>query len=83
MGLSQKVSRHQLSSQKKIYAIIALISIMYSGLTEILQKYFFTNRYGSIYDFVADIIGCALGMFLFQLLVQKKLKNLKKSDDNI
>lgn len=82
-GYRKKLVDINYPHRKKIYAIIALISIMYSGLTEILQKYFFTNRYGSIYDFVADIIGCALGMFLFQLLVQKKFKKLKKSEDNI
>ena len=82
-GYRKKLLDINYPNRKKIYAIVALISIMYSGLTEILQKYFFINRYGSIYDFVADTIGCALGMFLFQLLVQKKLKKLKKSEDNI
>ncbi len=82
-GYRKKILDINYPHRKKIFIIVALISILYSGLTEILQKYFFTNRYGSIYDFIADTIGCALGIFLFHLLVQKKLKKLKKSEDNI
>ena len=59
------------------------MSILYGGLTELLQKYLFINRYGSIYDFIADTIGCLLGLIFFHFLVQKKLKKLKKSEDNI
>jgi VanZ family protein len=69
--------------RKKLFLIISLISILYGGLTELLQKYLFINRYGSIYDFIADSIGCFIGILLFYFLVQKKLKNLKKSEDNI
>ena len=82
-GYRKKLLDINYPNRKKIYAIVALISIMYSGLTEILQKYFFINRYGSIYDFVADTIGCLLGIIFFHFLVQKKLKKLKKSEDNI
>ena len=69
--------------RKKIFIIIGLISICYGGMTELLQKYLFINRYGSIYDFIADTAGCILGLIFFHLLVQKKLKKLKKSEDNI
>ena len=69
--------------RKKLFLIISLISILYGGLTELLQKYLFINRYGSIYDFIADSIGCFIGILLFYFLVQKKLKILKKSEDNI
>ena len=69
--------------KKSLYTIITLISIAYGGLTEILQKYLFINRYGSIFDFIADTIGCFLGLCMFLFLAQKKLKKLKKSEDNI
>ena len=69
--------------RKRLFLIISLISILYGGLTELLQKYLFINRYGSLYDFIADSIGCFLGIILFHFLVQKKLKKLKKSEDNI
>ena len=66
--------------KQKLLLTISLISILYGGLTELLQKYLFINRYCSLYDFIADIIGCFLGIILFHFLVQKKLK---KSEDNI
>ena len=69
--------------RRKTYIIVGLMSILYGGLTELLQKYLFINRYGSVYDFIADTIGCLLGLIFFHLLVQKKLKKLKKSEDNI
>lgn len=67
----------------KIYLIISTATISYGGLTELLQKYLFTNRYCSVFDFIANTIGCFLGISFFYLLVQKKLKKIKKSEDNI
>ncbi len=52
------------------------MSIAYGGLTEFMQKYVFTNRYGSIFDFIADTIGCILGIIFFLFIVQKKLKKM-------
>ena len=69
--------------RKKILLTISLISILYGGLTELLQKYLFINRYCSLYDFIADTIGCLLGIAAFLFLVQKKIKKLKKSEENI
>ena len=69
--------------KNKLLVIISLICILYGGITELLQKYIFINRYGSIYDFIADTIGVFLGMIFFHFFIQKKLKKLKKSEDNI
>ena len=69
--------------RKRLFIIISLISILYGGLTELLQKHLFINRYCNLYDFIADTIGCLLGIFLFHFLVQKKIKKLKKSEDII
>ncbi len=62
--------------RKKIIITISLISIAYGGLTELMQKYVFINRYGSIFDFIADTIGCILGIIFFLFIVQKKLKKM-------
>ena len=70
-------------NRKRLFLIISLISILYGGLTELLQKYLFINRYCSLYDFLADTIGCLLGIITFHFLVQKKIKKLKKSEENI
>ena len=64
--------------RKRLFLIISLISILYGGLTELLQKYLFINRYCSLYDFIADSIGCFGGIITFHFLVQKKLKKIKK-----
>ena len=69
--------------RKRLFITISLISILYGGLTELLQKYLFINRYCSLYDFLADTVGCFIGIILFHFLVQKKLKKLTKSEDNI
>lgn len=57
----------------KLQWITLAISILYGGLTEILQYYVFVNRYGSVYDFFADVIGCILGVFIFKIIFRKKM----------
>ena len=56
--------------------VTLIVSASYGALTELLQKYVFIGRYGSIYDFFADLIGCVLGIFIFNLAFRKK--NYKK-----
>lgn len=70
--------RDEYCQRDKSYRIVLqlvtfVISVSYGGLTEILQKYLFRGRYGSIYDFYADIIGCVLGIFIFNLAFRKKI----------
>ncbi|MBP5643171.1 MAG: VanZ family protein, partial [Bacteroidales bacterium] len=50
----------------KLQLITLLVSMSYAALTEILQRYVFIGRCGSIYDFFADVIGCVLGIFIFK-----------------
>ena len=69
--------------RNRLFIIISLISILYGGLTEILQKYLFINRFGCYYDFIADTIGCLIGIIIFHFLTQKKLKKLTNSESNI
>ena len=60
----------------RLTVITLIISMAYGALTEALQLYLFKGRYGSIYDFLADVIGCLLGVFIFRLIFRKKiLKN--------
>ncbi len=54
-------------SQTNINLIVFLIGVIYSGASELLQKYVFTYRQCSIYDFTADIIGCFLGLLIIKL----------------
>lgn len=63
--------------RKKLIIITLLITSLYGGLTELLQAYLFIGRYGSVYDFIADVIGCILGIFIYVLVFRKKM--IKKS----
>jgi len=67
------------SYRKKLVLITLGISFFYSGLTELLQTYIFKGRYGSVYDFLADVIGCVLGLFIFKIIFRKKIE--KNSPD--
>ena len=69
--------------RKKIFLSISLATLAYSGITELLQKYLFINRFCSLFDFIANTIGCIIGIIIFHFLMQKKMKKIKKSDDNI
>ena len=57
----------------KLQLLTLLIAMSYGALTELLQIYLFRGRYGSIYDFFADVIGCVLGIFIFKIIFRKKM----------
>jgi len=80
--------RKQLLSQKNSSLIISLLYVLfltmsYGALTELMQKYIFINRYGSYLDFLADSIGCVLGVIAFCFYLKKKNKKIGKSKNNI
>jgi glycopeptide antibiotics resistance protein len=55
--------------------IIALITgIGFGALTEYLQYSMNINRSGNIYDFIANTLGCLLGLALFLILRRKKMR---------
>ncbi|MBR5603743.1 MAG: VanZ family protein [Bacteroidales bacterium] len=72
-GYRKKISSGN-NYKRKVYPLTFFLSMIYGGLTEILQKYIFINRYGSIYDFFADAIGCVIGVIIFNFYAKKKLK---------
>lgn len=57
---------------KTIFALIYSISL--GGITEILQNIMNWGRYGSIYDFIANTIGCFIGVWIFHRIIKKKYK---------
>ena len=67
---------------RKLLVVSSLVTISYAGLTEILQKYVFVGRYGCVYDFIADTIGCILGVLAFMFYC-KKNKKISRSKMNI
>ena len=70
----RKILYNENPYRKKIFWIIASSTIAYGGLTELLQKYLFVNRYCSIFDFIANTIGCVIGIIIFIFICQKKIK---------
>ena len=71
-GYRNKMQTKDKRFMKKMIVLTALFTMSYGGLTEILQKYLFTGRYGSLFDFIADIIGSLLGIAAFLLFYKKK-----------
>jgi VanZ family protein len=58
----------------RVFALTVIGSgIIYGGITELLQAYIFTWRQASVYDFIADSVGCVAGYLLFRYLISKRL----------
>jgi VanZ family protein len=52
--------------------------IAYGGITELLQGYVFIGRTASIYDFIANSVGCIAGYLCFKLVLLKYLEKGEK-----
>jgi VanZ family protein len=60
---------------KNRYVVIigaAIVTILFGLITEMLQRYVFIGRDGSIFDFFADAAGAFLGLMAYYLL---KIRN--------
>lgn len=57
---------------RKIFLLTMAIVLVYGGVIELLQHYFF-NRSGDIFDLLADVAGGMVGCLFY--LPLKKLKN--------
>ena len=82
-GYRKKILSHDVQYIKKSFLLTLLLSVSYGAITELMQKYVFINRFGSIYDFIADAIGCVLGAIVFFLYFKKKVKKNKNTANNI
>ena len=49
------------------------IGIVFGFFMEVLQKYLFIGRSGNLYDVVANILGCLLGLIVFNIFFRKKV----------
>lgn len=74
LGYRKEYCENDKAYRIRLQLITVLISAAYGGLTELLQSYqIFKCRFGSIYDFFADVIGCVLGVLIFKLVFRKKI----------
>ena len=49
-----------------------LIAVIFSGITEILQRFFIPGRICSVYDFIANVVGCFAGYGAYSWRVKRK-----------
>ena len=62
---------------KRNYIIYALgIGIIFGAITEVMQRYVFIGRNANIYDFLANVAGCLLGLAVYYLVNRKLNKNI-------
>ena len=71
-GYRKQFISNGIKYRKKAILLTILISIVYGGLTEILQEHLVPGRTGDAIDFLADIIGTGLGTLLFYLFFHRK-----------
>lgn len=62
--------------RKKLILRVLIIAVIFSALTEVMQKYLIPGRYGSWFDFYADVIGVIIGFFILRWIpcLNKKTK---------
>ncbi len=63
--------------RKKAVWIVMLIGIAYGALTEIMQETLIPSRTGSIYDWIADLIGSVLGAIIAYFFLYGRNKLIK------
>ena len=43
------------------------IGLLFSGITEVIQKFWIFGRVASVYDFIANVAGCLIGWWVFNI----------------
>ena len=71
-GYRRQYQENDDNYRKKAIILACLISVIYGGLTELMQENLVPSRTGSWYDFLADAIGTILGISFFCLFFRKK-----------
>jgi len=54
--------------------IIFLFCLIYGGMLELIQNYWLTDRYGSWFDFIANSVGSASGIWVNTYFKKKDIK---------
>ena len=72
--------RHKSSFLRKNPVFISfLVGMVFAILTEVAQKYVIYGRNGNLYDFMADILGWAIGYLSWHLIRRNDKKKLSTS----
>lgn len=70
IGFAKQHSFYFLFTHSKTASL--LIGIVYGGITEMLQMIVFTERTADVMDFLANSIGCILGIGFFRIIFGKR-----------
>jgi VanZ family protein len=70
VGFTKQHSYIRLYYHAKSFAL--MFGVLFGGITELLQMFVFTDRTADIMDFVANAIGCVLGLLVFRVIFGKK-----------
>ena len=62
--------------QRKMIWTVTVIGILYGALTEIMQEFLIPSRTGSVYDWIADLLGSIIGV-IFAYFFLRNRNNLK------
>ncbi len=71
-GYRREYCERDISYRNVLQLVTFFVSISYGALTEIIQC-FLPDREANIYDFLADVIGCVLGILIFKIIFRKKM----------
>lgn len=76
-GYRKPYQEHNKRFKIKALTTTLIISIAFGALTEIMQEALIPGRTGSLYDWIADVIGGLLGVTFFYFFNRNrnKLKN--------
>ena len=71
-GYRKQFVSNGLPYKRKAIILTVIISIVYGGLTELMQDRFVEGRRGDWFDFLADSIGTGIGVLVFYLFFRRK-----------
>lgn len=76
-GYRKQYAENGKNYRKKALWITVVIGILYGILTELMQEFLIPTRTGSVYDWIADVVGSFLGAGIYYFFHQKgnNLKN--------
>ena len=64
-GYRKPYKENGMKHRRKMLWLVLAIGIVFGALTEIMQETLIPSRSGSVYDWLADIIGCILGVAFY------------------
>ncbi|MFW6218541.1 MAG: VanZ family protein [Bacteroidota bacterium] len=74
--LLRDMNKNRINLHLVHYMLLSTILVLFGLITELIQHFFITSRYGDISDFIANAGGIIAGIS-FYFIVKKYIKRLK------